>query len=143
MGELTAAAFALHVERGEVMVAGSRADASDADWALAILLREQMAGEDSSLRLAIVSGAPQRVVELAEAARAISGQTLKFRVPEDSPLRSDGHELLTAAGYRTSDWTLSLLGRPIDRTHSVPDIDPSTLTLSDAPAAVIQPPWRS
>ena len=140
MGELTGAAFACHVERGEVLVAGARAGASDTDWALAILLREQQAGEDSSLRLAIVAGAPRRVVELAEAARAISGQTLKFRVPEDSPLRTGGHDLLAAAGYRTSDWTLSMLGRPIDRTHPIPEVDTATLTLADAPASVIRPP---
>jgi RimJ/RimL family protein N-acetyltransferase len=143
MGELTAAAFARHVERGEVIVAGARADSSHTDWALGILLRDQLAGEDSSLRLAIISGAPQRVVELVEAARAIAGQTLKFRVPEDSPLRADGHDPLLAAGYRTSDWTLSMLGRPIDSTHPAPEVDASALTLADAPAAVIEPPWRN
>ena len=113
------------------------------DWALAILLREQMAGEDSSLRLAIVSGAPQRVVELAEAARAICGQTLKFRVPEDSPLRASGHDFLLAAGYRTSDWTLSMLGRPIDMDHPIPRVDPAALILADPPATGLNPPWRN
>ena len=61
LGELTAQRFRQHVERGEVIVFDDRA--------IAILLREQLAGEDSSLRLALLIGEVDGVVELLERLR--------------------------------------------------------------------------
>jgi hypothetical protein len=131
MAELTAAKFARHVERGEVITMGDRA--------VAILLREQLAGEDSSLRLSLLIGEAEPVIELAERLRTIAGQTVRFRLTSGGPLQTQGHEKLLAAGYRSPEWTLHLLGRPIDSAHPIPEVDPARLILADRPAAVIKP----
>ena len=133
MGELTAAAFARHVERGEVIVAGRPSGATGDGWALAILLREQLPGEDSSLRLALLVGDAPRVLELVEQARALAGQTLRFRIPDESPLRTSGHERLLAAGYQSPDWKLHLLGRPMGSAYPIPRLDPARVVLGDRP----------
>ena len=140
MGELTQAAFERHVARGEVTFARRPGGAGVQDWALAILLREQLPGEDSSLRLALLAGAARPAIELVERARAVAGRTLRFRVPEESPLRTAGHEQLLAAGYRSPEWTLHLLGRPIDAEHPLPAVDASAVVLGDPPEPLIRPP---
>jgi hypothetical protein len=136
MAELTAERFNRHVERGEVIVFGD----SDRNWALAILLREQQAGEDSSLRLSLLSGAIKPVIELLERARTLCGKTMRFRLPEECALRTSGHEQLLAAGYHASDWTLHLLGRPLDADHPIPDVDPARLILAEPPGPILEPP---
>jgi len=131
MGELTADRFRLHVERGEVI--------AHSGGAVAILLREQLAGEDSSLRLAMLVGDVASAIELVERIRTIAGKTVRFRVTENGPLDTNGHDRLTAAGYRSPDFRLHLLGRPIDPTHPIPQVDPTRLILSDQPTHIVQP----
>ncbi|HUP83114.1 MAG TPA: GNAT family N-acetyltransferase [Candidatus Limnocylindria bacterium] len=131
IGELTAERFARHVERREVI--------SFDDRAIAILLREQLAGEDSSLRLAMLMGDVAPVIELVERIRAIAGKTVRFRLSGGGPLQTDGHDQLLAAGYRSPDWTLHLLGRPIDRAHPIPEVDPARVVLAEKPAPIIAP----
>jgi GNAT superfamily N-acetyltransferase len=132
LGELTAERFARHVERGEVINFGDRA--------VAILLREQLAGEDSSLRLSLLVGEVDGSFNLVEQIREAAGQTVRLRLPEDGPLSQDLHDRLLAAGYRSPDFKLHVLGRPIDDMHPIPALDPARVVLADQPAAIIQPP---
>jgi hypothetical protein len=135
LGELTAERFARHVERGEVLTSGDRA--------VAILLREQLAGEDSSLRLALLIGEPAGAVELVEHIRAAdaaaAAKTVRFRMPETAPRADELHDRLLAAGYRCPEFKLHILGRPIDDDHPIPDVDPARIVLADSPAKVIEP----
>jgi GNAT superfamily N-acetyltransferase len=131
LGELTAERFARHVERGEVVAEGDRA--------VAILSREQFAGEDSSLRLALLTGDPGSVVALVERLRTAAAKTVRFRLAEDSPLAHDTHERLIAAGYRSPDFKLHILGRPIDEDHPIPDVDPARVVLADEPVPIVEP----
>jgi GNAT superfamily N-acetyltransferase len=131
LGELSAERFARHVERGEVLSNGGRA--------VAILLREQLAGEDSSLRLALLVGEPAHAVELVEHLRAAAGRTVRFRIPENAPLADDLHDRLLAAGYRSPDFRLHILGRPIDAGHPIPDVDPARIVLADTPEKILEP----
>lgn len=138
MGELTEAGFVRHVARGEVIV---ERRPSDTGWALAIVLREQQPGEDSSLRLALLAGNAGAAIDLVERVRAMAGRTLRFRLPDASPLRAAAHDALLAAGYQSPDWTLHLLGRPIDAAHPIPPLAPAALLMEEEPAALIKPPW--
>jgi hypothetical protein len=131
MGELTATLFARHIERGEIVAS---------DTAVAIVLREQLPSEDSSLRLALLVGDIDPAIALLELIRSATAKTVRFRLPEGSPLQSTGHDQLMAAGYRPSDWTLHLLGRPIDADHPIPDVDPAKLNLADLPQPILVPP---
>ncbi|MEA2677326.1 MAG: hypothetical protein QOJ81_1467 [Chloroflexota bacterium] len=131
LGELTAEAFGRHVERGEVITSGERA--------VAILLREQLAGEDSSLRLAHVDGEIDGIIDLGERVREIAGdRTFRLRLPEDALAEGDD-DRLSAAGYRSGDWSLHILGRPIDGAHPLPDIDPTRVVLADEPRQIVEP----
>jgi hypothetical protein len=134
LGELTAARLARHLERGEVIELDGRA--------LAIMSREQLAGEDSSLRLALLVGDVDGMLDLVAWVRSAAGErTIRFRLPEEGPAAEAAHEQLVAAGYRAGEWALHVLGRPIDAAHPVPGVDPSRLILADEPAAVLEPPW--
>jgi hypothetical protein len=132
LGELSAERFVRHVQRGEVITAGDRA--------VAILLRDQLAGEDSSLRLALLVGEIDAMLELLAAVRAAGGdKTLRFRLAEVEPLTATTHDRLTAAGYQSGDWSLHILGRPIDAANPVPEIDPTRLVLADEPGPIVTP----
>lgn len=130
LGELIAERFARHVERGEVIANAN---------AVAILTREQFAGEDSSLRLALLIGEPTGVTALVERLRAVANRTVRFRVPEDHPLAQDLHDRLLAAGYRSPDFRLHILGRPIDDEHPIPPVDPTRVVLADEPQPIVEP----
>ncbi len=131
LGELTAERFARHVERGEVLSLDGRA--------VAILLREQLPGEDSSLRLAMLAGAPDEVVALVDEVRAVVGKTFRFRLPLDSVLDTAVYDLLIDAGYRCGDWGLHILGRPMDGAHPLPKVDPNRLVLAEDPRKILEP----
>ena len=90
--------------------------------------------------LALLIGEPQGVVDLVERLRTIAGKTLRFRLPEKAPLADDMHDRLMAAGYRSPDFRLHILGRPIDETHPIPEVDPKRVVLADKPQASLQPP---
>ena len=142
MGELSAARFARHVARGEVVVFGD-AGGQGTDWALGILLREQLPGEDSTLRIALLCGEIGPAIEMLDRTRALAGTTVRFRLAEESPLSTTGHDALAAAGYHASEWTLHILGRPIDADHPIPEVDPAALILADAPSPSLEAPWRN
>ena len=132
LGELTAERFARHVERGEVITAGDRA--------VAILLREQFPGEDSSVRLALLVGEVDAMLDLVNAVRAAAGdRTLRFRLAEAEEITASTHDRLTAAGYRSGEWSLHILGRAIDPAHPLPEVDPKRLILADEPRNVVEP----
>jgi hypothetical protein len=131
MGELTAQRFQRHVERGEVINFAERAHA--------ILLREQLAGEDSSLRLALILGNPEGVVDFVGRLREIAGSTVRFRLPVADELAAIAGDKLIRMGYQLGESQLHILGRPIDGDHPIPDVDPTKLTVADEPAAVIEP----
>ncbi|MEP7158783.1 MAG: GNAT family N-acetyltransferase [Chloroflexota bacterium] len=139
MGELSEGRFARHLERGEVVVFGG-SDGQGTDWALAILLREQLPGEDSTLRLALLCGDVSPAIDLLDRTRALAWSTLRFRLADASPLRTTGHDQLDSAGYHSGEWTLHLLGRPIDADHPIPDVDPARLVLADPPQPILEPP---
>jgi GNAT superfamily N-acetyltransferase len=130
LGELTAERFARHVERGEVLTHGNRA--------VTILTRQQFAGEDSSLRLSLLVGEIDAIIELVERLRSVAGSTVRFRLPEDAPLAQDAHDRLSAAGYRSPDFKLHILGRPIDSSHPIPDVDPARVLLADEPQPILE-----
>jgi GNAT superfamily N-acetyltransferase len=131
LGELTAERFARHVQRGEVIHRG--------EPALAILTRQQFPGEDSSLRLSLLIGESESVVALVEKLRTTAGKTVRFRIPENGPLADDLHDRLLAAGYRSPDFKLHILGRPIDSEHPIPDVDPARVVMADEPQTILEP----
>lgn len=132
LGELSAERFARHVERTEVITFDDRA--------VAILLRDQLAGEDSSLRLALLVGAIDGMLDLVAAVRAAAGDgTLRFRLAEAEPITANTHDQLTAAGYRSGEWSLHILGRPISADQPIPDVDPKRLVLADEPRTIVEP----
>ena len=131
MGQLTSARFDTHVEREEVISFG---------YAFAILLREQLAGEDSSLRLAYVDGEPRVMLALLDdIVAAADGKTLRFRLQEGSQSAEESHEALLASGYQVGEWPLHILGRRIDSEHPIPDVDPTRLVLAEEPRPIITP----
>lgn len=131
LGELTAQRFRRHVERGEVTFDGR---------AVAIVLGEQLPGEDSSLRLALLVGDVDGASEIADRVRMAAGdRTVRLRLAEGGSLIDDAHDRLISIGYRSGEWALDILGRPIDDAHPLPDVDPDRLVLSDAPAPLIKP----
>ena len=131
LGELTAERFARHVERGEVLTNGDRA--------IAIFVREQLPGEDASLRLALLMGDSDGVLEHLERIRTIAGATLTFRLPDEGKLASEVHDRLIAGGYRLNDFKLHILGRPIDSAHPIPEVDPTRVVLAESPARIVEP----
>lgn len=131
LGELTAERFARHLERGEVITNG--------ETAVAILTRQQFAGEDSSLRLSLLIGEIDSVTGLLERLRATAGKTVRFRLPEDAPQAQDAHDRLIAAGYRSPDFKLHILGRPIDSAHPIPDVEPNRVVLAEEPQPIPEP----
>ncbi len=134
LGELTAERFERHVERGEVI------SMSDGAGATAILLREQLAGEDSSLRLALLVGEIEPALRLVGAVKTAAGKrTLRFRLPESQPITANTHDRLTAAGYNSGEWSLHILGREIDADHPLPDVDADRVVLAEEPANVVEP----
>lgn len=131
--ELTRAAFTHHVQRSEVLVNGSPADDDHTSWALAILLREQLAAEDSSMRLALLAGDGQRALELVEqGGREMPSENIRFRVPLEAPLTAENEAQWLAAGYRLGDFRMHVMGREIG-VRALPPIDPRRLILADRP----------
>jgi len=139
MAELTETLFRRHVERGEVVV--SRESVGGSGWAVAILVGEQLASEDSALRLALLSGDGVAGLALADQIRRTVDQPLRFRVPVDAPMIS-GHELgFRAAGFVTREWEMHVLARPMDCDHPIPLVDPARVVLAEAPDRVEAPRW--
>lgn len=133
--ELTASAFAEHLERGEVIVASSAGRR-----ALGILAREQAASEDSSLRLAMLVGDAPAAVRLLDAVRGSVGETPRVRVPSDGPMLADNRAVFADAGYRSPGWMLHVLTRPLDSDNPPPAADPARVSLVDRPSRQITPP---
>jgi hypothetical protein len=80
------------------------------------------------------------MLELIAAVRAAAGdKTLRFRLAEAEPITANTHDRLIAAGYRSGEWSLHILGRPIDAAHPVPPVDPTRLVLADEPQPIVTP----
>lgn len=122
LAELTEEKFAGHLERGEVLFT----DDAEAGWALAILEREAQPSEDLSFHFSLLIGEGAAALRLAEAARATIGDSVRFRLPDpDAPLLAGHTYDFAAAGYRAREWTLHILGRPLDAAHPPPAMDPA------------------
>ena len=141
MNELTLDAFAHHVERGEVIICGKPVGKAADDWAVAVMLREQLPSEDSALRAAVLLGGVERAIELLEKVRGIAGQTMRLRLADTSPLLLDGGARFAAAGYRSPDWTMHILGRRMDPAFPIPAVDPTHVILAEPPDRIVPPRW--
>ena len=133
MQELTRAALVRHLQRAEVLVNGSPGDADNGRWALAILLREQLPSEDSSMRLALLAGDGERALQLVRRTRELAYESVRFRVPVDAPLTATNEAQWLEADYRRAEFRLHVLGRRLDEESSLPPIDPRRLVLADDP----------
>lgn len=134
MQELTRAAFERHVQRGEVLLNNSPGADSSGRSALAIVLREQLPAEDSSMRLALLAGDSVRALQLVQRTRELAYEMVRFRVPVDAPLTTENEPDWLSLGFHRTDFRLHVLGRPLGPGHPAPSIDPARLELSDLPA---------
>jgi len=134
MNELTADAFARHLERGEVVVTPSRE-------AVAIVVREHLPTEDSALRPTTLVGSAGGALELLEKVRHIAGDTMRTRIPADSSLLTRDLQTFEAAGYHSPEWTMHVLGRRMDDGTPLPAVDPSRLVLAEPPDRLVPPRW--
>jgi hypothetical protein len=134
MNELTPDEFTRHVERGEVVVTPSRG-------ALAIVVREHLPTEDSALRPTTLVGSAEGALELLEKVRHIAGDTMRTRIPADSPLLTAHVEAFEAAGYHSPEWTMHVLGRQMDDGTPLPAVDPARLVLAEEPDRLLPPRW--
>lgn len=133
--ELTAETFARHVARGEVIVAppGREGEGADEarDWALAILPTEALPAEDVSVHLALLAGDGRAVLRLASEIRRLGGTPIRFRLPA-AVVADDA--AFAAAGFVAREWTLDILGRPLDAAHPPPEPDdPAALVMEPEP----------
>lgn len=137
MQELTQPSFAAHAARGEVI----RHEVG-AEWAVAIMVGDQLPSEDSALRLAILCGTGAGAAELVDRARRTIGADVRFRVPAGAPMVAGHEQRFSAAGFVTPDWELHILARPMDpATHPVPAIDAARVVLADPPERISYPVW--
>jgi hypothetical protein len=141
MNELTRDAFERHLERGEVVVSGNQASNNAGDWALAIMPRVQLPSEDSALRAALLVGGVEPAIELLEKVRSIAGESMRLRLPEKSPLFVDNLARFEAAGYRSPDWAMHILGRDMDAAMPIPAADPMRVVLAEPPDRLEAPRW--
>lgn len=139
MAELTEALFRRHIERGEVIVGREPAAAGAGE--LAILVGEQLASEDSALRLALLMGDGMDAAALVDQIRSVVEQPVHFRVPVDAPMIKGHEEAFRAAGFVTRDWEMHILARPMDDDHPIAFADPGRVVLADRPHRVRAPRW--
>jgi len=139
MAELTEALFRRHLLRGEVIV--GRDPVAGGAWAVAILVGEQLASEDSALRLALLTGDGAVAAALADQIRSVVEQSVRFRVPVDVPMITGHEATFRAAGFTTRDREMHILARAMDADHPIPVADPSRVVLVDPPQRVKPPRW--
>jgi GNAT superfamily N-acetyltransferase len=139
MGELIYRAFVDHIGRGEVIARQPHDGDGTADWALAILPRTQPPAEDSSLRLALLVGQGAAPLELVEKARSLAGRTVRFRVPENGAMFDGSEAAFHSAGYRSAEWRLHILARPMDAEHPIPEPDPVAVIMADEARPGLRP----
>jgi GNAT superfamily N-acetyltransferase len=133
--ELTESKFREHVGRGEVLRAGD-----DNGTAFAILVADVAPAEDATLRLALVSGAPEAAFNLVERVRrAADGAALRFRYPAGAPTVEAVRQSYLDAGYELSDWAMHIMSRSLDEANPAPPVHPARLVLMDTPYARIVP----
>lgn len=136
MQELTEALFHRHVERGEVMVS----QVPEEGWALAIMINEQLPGEDSSLRLALLVGGGAAAAQLADELHGLACESIRFRVPNDAPMIAGHENEFRRVGFVTRDWELHVLARPMYADHPIPEADPTRVFLAEIPTPSLVPP---
>lgn len=139
LAELSETLFHRHFERDEVVV--SREPVTTGGWSVAILVGEQLASEDSALRLALLAGDGLAAAALADQIRQIVDQPLRFRVPVDAPMIKGHEAAFRAAGFVTRDWEMHILARPMDVDHPIPAADPARVVLAESPARIEAPRW--
>jgi GNAT superfamily N-acetyltransferase len=112
--------FRDHLAAGEVVFGNS----GEAGWALAIFEREAQPSEDLSLHLSLFVGHGAAALELANQLQPAVDGSIRFRLPDPDPPLLDGHaDAFANAGFRAREWTLHILGRPIDADHPPPEPD--------------------
>lgn len=139
MAELTDTLLRRHFERGEVLL--SRESVGGGGWAVAILVGEQLASEDSALRLALLAGEGAAAAALADQIRRVVDQPLRFRVAVDAPMINGHEDTFRAAGFVTREWEMHILARPIDTDHPIPAAEPTRVILAETPDRVEAPRW--
>ena len=129
--ELTEERFRAHLSRGEVVVpAAAVAPAPTTGWAVAIVPGEALPSEDVSLHLGLLVGDGPVALDLASAIRRAAGESIRFRLPDDdAPLPGATAQDFVAAGFTAREWTLDILGRPLDADHPPPPIDPARVSV--------------
>jgi hypothetical protein len=73
---------------------------------------------------------------LLDEVRGHAHQTPRVRIAQTSPLLTESLDYFAAAGYRSPEWLLHVLGRPLDANNPAPEIDPSSLVLADPPEVI-------
>jgi hypothetical protein len=141
MAELTHELFHRHVERGEVFVArhgGARGD----DWALTILVGEQLPSEDSFVRLSVLVGDGTAAVGLVDQIRQLTAEPIRYRVPPHAPLVAGHEDAFHARGFVSpDDWEMHILARVMSARQAIPAADPARVFLEDAPDRLTPPTW--
>lgn len=132
--ELSETKFRTHLEAGEVIE-----HVADGQWAAAVFVRRTGPAEDIALRFAVLCGGNRPALSLAEAARELAGELIRFRTASGAPLVHDAVDAWRAAGYVSPDWQLHLLRRQLDARHPLPPIEPARLVLADEPVSLLQP----
>ena len=129
--ELTQDGFERHLAAGEVLGAQGEGER----WALAILERGALPSEDISLHLGLLAGDGALAASLASAVRAAAGSSIRFRLPTDDPPLLRGHEqAFAAAGFRSREWKLHILARPLGAARP-PPAPHAGLIIEDRPVA--------
>ncbi|CAN5594215.1 hypothetical protein BH23CHL7_BH23CHL7_20200 [soil metagenome] len=110
-----------YLTAGEVVVLG---DSSETGWAMAIFEHEAQPSEDLSLHLSLFVGGGAAALELANQLRRAVDGSIRFRLPDPDPPLLGGHaDAFADAGFRAREWTLHILGRPLDADHPPPPPD--------------------
>jgi hypothetical protein len=127
--ELTRERFEGHAARGEVLVMVGKGD--DA-WALAVFPAEALPSEDVSLHLGLLVGSGRAPVQLASQMQQLIEAPIRFRLPE-APATFDrlDEAAFASAGFARRDWTLDILGRPLNTLRPPPPLEPTALIVED------------
>jgi GNAT superfamily N-acetyltransferase len=127
--ELTRQRFTEHASRSEVVALAG--DDGAGDWALAIFPAEALPSEDVSLHLGLLAGQGSAPLTLVSRMQQLTDSPIRFRLPESPHGSALDEAAFVVAGFARREWTLDILGRPLDRAHPPPPIDPASLVLQD------------
>jgi hypothetical protein len=103
---------------------------------------EQLPSEDSALRLSLLIGDGPAAARMVDQIRQLTGEVLRYRVPNDAPLVHGHEQGFNAVGfYSPSDWEMHILARQMSPALPIPPADPARVVLSDTPERLTPPTW--